>query len=657
MGIVHEAREDGTGRSVALKVLAPDIVHDAELLARFRREERALRAVTHANVVGVLATGEDRGVVFLALELVPGGSLADKLRRGPLPWREVCRLGAQIARALGAVHAAGLVHRDVKPANVILDAAGNAKLTDFGLVRPEKENLAKTIASLTGEQQIVGTFDFMAPEQSEGGGKHVDARTDLYALGVTLHVLLTNRPLFEGSGYVLVKAHLLRTPSPPGASIEGIPRALDELVLELLEKKKEDRPASALEVAARLDALALTTGTRRGRAPLAAAVLVLGLGGLAAAWSLTPSPAPRPAPPPAPAPPPPPPPPAPVPAPSRKPRTVAPIDISRIEPRQRWWGSHGGAVWGCAFSPDGRMLATASSDGKIGIWDTTRSKRGEVHDVLSPRLLLDESPVAWCVAFTADGRRLVSAGHDRKVHVWDPDTGKSLSVQTWTGRGDRLEAIAVSDETPPRVIVGANDGTIQLYRLVGERSLEPIRTFQPHAKGISCVAFFPDERHALSGSGDGLELTDLETGESLRWGSWKGGRILPSLSVSPDRTRILTGCWDSSLADVWDETGGHVAELAGHTSAIRSVAISPDGTIAATGGWDGMVKLWRTDTWSEITTFLHGVTLAVSVGSLAFSPDGRSLVTASEETSDKGDMGRIDNFGQGLVSLWDLVPP
>ena len=649
MGVVHEALEEGTNRTVAVKVLAPDVVRDAKLMARFRREERALRAVAHANVVGVLATGEDQGVVFLVLELAPGGSLADRLKRGPLPWHEVSLLGAQIARALGAVHAAGLVHRDVKPANVLLDASGKVKLTDFGLVRPEKENLAETIASLTGSQEIVGTFDFMAPEQTEGGGKNVDARTDLYALGVTLYVLLTGRALFEGSGYALVREHLMATPSPPSASVKGIPSALDALVLELLAKKKEDRPQSALEVATRLEALGKAREGRSRRGPLAAAICVVAFGGAVAAWRLAPV---VPAPPPTPTGPPPSPPPAPrEPKRPRRGPVIAPIAIDRIAPIQRWWGYQTDAIWGCEFSPDGKMVATACGDNNVGLWDTTQWKRGEAHNVLTPRLLEGHTSHVWCVAFTADGRRLVSAGHDRTVRVWDTDTGKQLAVSTWMGPATRLEAIAVTDEAPPRVIVGADDGTLGLFRLVNARELEPIRQFPSvHAAPISCVAFWPDEGHALSGAADGLVRTDLATGESRRWGSWKRGQVLPALAVSPDRTRILTAGWDDPTADVWDESGERVAELKGHTWALRAVAFSPDGTIAATGGWDGAVKLWRTDTWQEITTFLHGVMKRVRVGSLAFSPDGRSLVTASEDDKE-------DRFGQGLVNFWDLVPP
>ncbi|HZV00652.1 MAG TPA: serine/threonine-protein kinase, partial [Planctomycetota bacterium] len=175
MGRVYRARHEKTGAVAALKVLDPAFARNERLVARFRREAEAAGSVRHPNVVAYLGFGNEQGLVWLALELAAGGSLAAKMKRdGPLGWREAARLGAQIARGLEATHGTGLTHRDLKPANVLMDEVGNAKLSDFGLVlRTDSERL-----TMTGE--LVGTVEFMAPEQTEGKG---DARSDLYALG------------------------------------------------------------------------------------------------------------------------------------------------------------------------------------------------------------------------------------------------------------------------------------------------------------------------------------------------------------------------------------------------------------------------------------------------------------------------------------------
>jgi serine/threonine-protein kinase len=269
MGVVYRAQDDQLGRVVALKVLSRDLAEDQRFLERFRREGRSAALVNHPNVTRCHEAGEERGKLFLALELVTGGSLADKLDRGPLPWRDAARMGAEIARALEALHGAGIIHRDLKPANVLLDEEGRAKLTDFGLARAANEG------GLTRTGELLGTLEYLAPEMAEGG-KAVDFRADLYCLGATIYHLLTGHPPFQGQGPVLIVKHLKATPSRPSGEIPAIPKKLDAIVLRLMSKNPAYRGGSAGEVAAALEAVAKMT-EEESNAPSRGVLVVAGV--------------------------------------------------------------------------------------------------------------------------------------------------------------------------------------------------------------------------------------------------------------------------------------------------------------------------------------------------------------------------------------------
>ncbi len=272
MGAVYRAIDRRSGARVALKVMLPEHGDDDRMLERFRREGRLGMAVRHENVVSLLDAGEAQGMLYLAFELVPGGSLAAQLAsEGRLPWREAVRIGAGIARGLAAIHAAGLVHRDLKPENVLVDADGRPRIADLGLAR----RAAAQSEALTRTGEVVGTLEFMAPEQANATGD-VDARADLYSLGATLYALMAGRPPFEGHGLALVKKHLMDRPPSLRARVPDVPRPLDALVLRLLAKDPATRGSGAGAVAEELEALApgkVAPRSRRRLVPLALAAL------------------------------------------------------------------------------------------------------------------------------------------------------------------------------------------------------------------------------------------------------------------------------------------------------------------------------------------------------------------------------------------------
>lgn len=247
MGVVFEAEDPQLHRRVALKVVTPAIAKSAAAKARFLREARAAAAVEHDNIIAIYLVGEDRGLPFLAMPLLLGETLADRLKREQrLPAEEIIRIGREVAAGLAAAHERGLIHRDIKPANLWLDGrSGRVKILDFGLAR---DTVALDEPSLTQSGAIVGTPHFMSPEQAEG--LEVDARTDLFSLGSVLFCTATGELPFPGSSPLRVLAALAnRTPPRVDSIVKDLPTELSELIARLLQKDPAHRPASAQDVA------------------------------------------------------------------------------------------------------------------------------------------------------------------------------------------------------------------------------------------------------------------------------------------------------------------------------------------------------------------------------------------------------------------------
>ena len=239
MGVVYRARQDGLGRDVAIKVIAPERLDDPEARRRFLRELRATAAVEHPNVVPVYEAGLDGDCAYIVMRYVAGDRPAVAgAGRGPARARAGGRDPARLGEALDAIHDAGYVHRDVKPANVLIDRHGHVYLSDLGIA---KEALAPD--TTTGPDRWVGTVDFAAPEQIRGGT--VDGRTDVYALGGVLFFMLTGRVPFErDTDEARMWAQLSEPPPVPSSLRAGLPAAIDAIVARALAKDPDERPAS-----------------------------------------------------------------------------------------------------------------------------------------------------------------------------------------------------------------------------------------------------------------------------------------------------------------------------------------------------------------------------------------------------------------------------
>ncbi|MDQ3038137.1 MAG: serine/threonine protein kinase, partial [Myxococcota bacterium] len=252
MGVVHRARDVVLDRVVALKELPPALRSTAGLAERFRTEARVLARLTHPGIVQIFDLVEDDAGMWMAMELVPGGSLDERIAGRPLPVADVLALGRRMAEAMAYAHAQGVVHRDFKPHNVLLTPDGDPKVTDFGLAK-----LAQGPA-LTQQGMVLGSPAYMSPEQASG--READARSDVYALGATFFEMVTGRPPFSGDTTSVLMQHITQPPPVPSATgAEDIPEPLERLILRMLAKGPGDRPADMHAVARELDAIASST--------------------------------------------------------------------------------------------------------------------------------------------------------------------------------------------------------------------------------------------------------------------------------------------------------------------------------------------------------------------------------------------------------------
>jgi eukaryotic-like serine/threonine-protein kinase len=253
MARVHQGLDRQLGRQVAIKVLASPFDRDREFVERFRREARAAAGLSHPNVVAVFDSGSDDGTHFIVTELVEGETLADRLRRdGPMPPADAVAVAADIARALAAAHTRGLIHRDIKPGNVMLLPDGRVKVVDFGIARAAGSD------TLTNTGVVLGSTAYLSPEQA--GGQPVDERADLYSLGCVLYEMLTGHVPFRADTPIATMYRHVNEDAPPPSTIAPVQPELEDVVMRCLEKDPKRRFASATELEAALLAVPLAQG-------------------------------------------------------------------------------------------------------------------------------------------------------------------------------------------------------------------------------------------------------------------------------------------------------------------------------------------------------------------------------------------------------------
>jgi eukaryotic-like serine/threonine-protein kinase len=245
MAEVYRARDDLLGREVALKVLSERFSLDKSFVERFRREAQAAANLSHPNIVSLYDYGSDESTYFIVMEFIDGRALSDVISaEAPLMPERAADIAIEVASALQRAHSAGLVHRDIKPGNIMITSAGQTKVTDFGIARALSRD-GETTMTQTG--MVIGTAAYLSPEQAQGNA--VDARSDVYSLGCVLYEMLTARPPFEGDTPLSIAyKHVRENPTPPSASNPDVPRELDAIVLKAMAKNPDNRYSSATEM-------------------------------------------------------------------------------------------------------------------------------------------------------------------------------------------------------------------------------------------------------------------------------------------------------------------------------------------------------------------------------------------------------------------------
>jgi len=472
MGEVYRARDTRLERTVAIKILPPQLSNDAVRKQRFEREAKTISSLNHPHICVLYDVGHQDGIDYLVMECVEGETLAKRLEKGALPLEQVLKIGAQIADALDKAHRSGVVHRDLKPGNIMLTPTG-AKLLDFGLAKPAAPlatGVTLTAASkqspVTEQGTILGTFQYMSPEQIEG--KELDGRSDIFSLGAVLYEMLTGQRAFQGKSQLSVASAILEKEAAPISTVKPMtPPALDHAIRRCLAKDPEERWQTARDVALELkwiaeagsqSSAATPVKDRRNSEWLTMAALVVTAAAAVTLGVLY----------------------------ARRPATDAPVARAYIKPMVNSSFIFSGTAAGFALSPDGRLLAYVAStpDGKSVLWlrpiDFLQAQplpgtEGATYPFWSPD--------SRFIAFFAGGKlKKIESSGGPSFTICDASDGRG---GTWNRDGDILLTPAVNSTL---FRVSSSGGP-----LIPVTTLDPSKNETTHRWPY----FLPDGRHFL----------------------------------------------------------------------------------------------------------------------------------------------------------------
>ena len=660
MGIVYKARQVRLNRVVAVKTILGGQMAGAADMQRFRAEAEAVAQLQHPNIVSIHEVGEHEGQPYFSMDYIEGKSLTALIREGPIPAQRAARYVRTMAEAIHYAHLRGILHRDLKPSNVLIDTADEPRITDFGLAKRIGRDLELT---LTG--QVLGSPNFLAPEQAAGERGKIGTQSDIYSLGAILYYLLTGRPpLMAETLEQTLYAVLHSDPVAPRVFNPVIAPDLETISLKCLEKEPNRRYGTAQEVADELgrslrDEPILTRPVsqpekalrwaRRNRvvASLIAAkvlVFITGLTGVIWEWQRARRNAhaellER----------------------RRADAALTQMEFQRAEdffeadnsaaalaylanllrqdPSNRVVAErlvsaltyksfalplarplqHSGFVWFVEFSSDGQRLLTTASEGDdrfARIWDARTGLP------LTESLRL-ENPVGAFARFSPDGQRIVTASSEYTAEIRDSRTGR-LVVPPLQHHDVVIGAQFSPDSK--RVVTASSDRTGRVWDAnTGKPLTEPLL----HDSKLGGVEFAPDGKHVVTWCVDNsVTVWDVDTGR-LVTKSIKHAQELFCLAISPDGQRIVTAAKDG--ARVWSvSTGALLAGPMKHEGGVLSAQFSPDGELVVTASWDDTARIWDSHTGQQVTLPLRHKN---EVNFAQFSPDGRRVVTASKDST------------------------
>ena len=664
MGIVYRARQPQANRLVAVKVMSAGEFAAPDFVKRFRTEAEAAASLDHPNIVPIYEVGEYEGQPFFSMKLAEGGSLAGRISndKTQIANAEAAVLVAKLARAVHYAHQRGILHRDIKPGNVLLDAQGEPQLTDFGLAK-----LVEKESTLTRTMAMLGTPSYMSPEQARGESKQLTTAVDVYGLGAVFYELLTGRPPFAGGTTMeTVRQVLEKEPTQPRALNPAVDRDLETSCLKCLEKSPTSRYGSAEALAddlerwlrhepilARRTTLVERLAKWMRRNPKVAALTVLlhvvflvGLAGILVMSVRLAS--------------------------ANREKTKANVQLAkdlrdlewqkldelvasgkrddalanlsaflRQNPSDRVAATrlvsmmsrcnfalpalatlrHGSAVNSLVLSADSRRAVTAADDGKARVWDL---QNGRLLATLTHPLKVTQA------AFAADEQFVLTTSLDGTFRLWDWSAGRAVFEFPKAPDG-RVPAILSRDRK--RVALLETDTSVQVWDLLRQQRLGGLL----HVPSLITALAFSQDPGTLAVASE-YHTVVVWTGTTYQTiaAQFKLPDGVTTTAFSPDGA-ILAADWGGRL-DFWDtRSWAKLREIQAYDSQILSIAFSPDGRRLVTMAYDRPLKIWDVASGQSVG---QPITAEGPFAYFRISPDGTRLATRSQG---------------GVARVWDAL--